>query len=77
MAAEGIGNVLADVANYTSIAPVLQTSEIVDLTVRRSRMFDIDELRVECQAVRGRSGTASPWPVISWSACSAAPDEVR
>ena len=30
MAAEGTGEVLADVANYTSIAPVLQTSEIVD-----------------------------------------------
>jgi len=30
MAAEGTGHVLADVANYTSIAPVLQTSEIVD-----------------------------------------------
>jgi uncharacterized protein (TIGR02118 family) len=30
MAAEGTGDVLADVANYTSIAPVLQTSEIVD-----------------------------------------------
>ncbi len=29
MAAEGTGDVLADVANYTSIAPVLQTSEIV------------------------------------------------
>lgn len=29
MAAEGTGSVLADVANYTSIAPVLQTSEIV------------------------------------------------
>ncbi|MEY2403387.1 MAG: hypothetical protein QOD38_938 [Acidimicrobiaceae bacterium] len=26
----GTGDVLADVANYTSIAPVLQTSEIVD-----------------------------------------------
>jgi len=30
MSAEGTGAVLADVANYTSIAPVLQTSEIVD-----------------------------------------------
>ena len=30
MAAEGTGDVLADVANYTSIAPVLQTSEVVD-----------------------------------------------
>ncbi len=30
MASEGTGEVLADVANYTSIAPVLQTSEIVD-----------------------------------------------
>ena len=30
MAAEGTGDVLADVANYTSIAPVLQTSEMVD-----------------------------------------------
>ncbi len=30
MAAEGTGAVLADVANYTTIAPVLQTSEIVD-----------------------------------------------
>ena len=29
MGAEGTGAVLADVANYTSIAPVLQTSEIV------------------------------------------------
>ena len=29
MAAEGTGEVLADVANYTSITPVLQTSEIV------------------------------------------------
>jgi uncharacterized protein (TIGR02118 family) len=29
MAAEGTAEVLADVANYTSIAPVLQTSEIV------------------------------------------------
>ena len=29
MAAEGTGDVLADVAHYTSIAPVLQTSEIV------------------------------------------------
>ena len=30
MAAEGTAEILADVANYTSIAPVLQTSEIVD-----------------------------------------------
>ena len=30
MAAEGTGDMLADVANDTSIAPVLQTSEIVD-----------------------------------------------
>ncbi len=30
MAAEGTGDVLADVANDTSIAPVLQTSEKVD-----------------------------------------------
>lgn len=29
MGNEGTGDVLADVANYTSIAPVLQTSEIV------------------------------------------------
>ena len=29
MASEGTGDVLADVANYTTIAPVLQTSEIV------------------------------------------------
>jgi len=29
MAAEGTAEVLADVANYTTIAPVLQTSEIV------------------------------------------------
>ena len=29
MAAEGTGAVLADVANYTTIAPVIQTSEIV------------------------------------------------
>jgi uncharacterized protein (TIGR02118 family) len=29
MAAEATADVLADVANYTSIAPVLQTSEIV------------------------------------------------
>jgi uncharacterized protein (TIGR02118 family) len=31
MAAEGTGEVLADVANYTNITPVLQTSEIVPL----------------------------------------------
>jgi len=30
LASEGSGQVLADVANYTTIAPVLQTSEIVD-----------------------------------------------
>jgi uncharacterized protein (TIGR02118 family) len=30
MGAEGTSDVLADVANYTSIAPVLQTSEIVE-----------------------------------------------
>ena len=30
MASEGTGEVMADVANYTSIAPVLQTSEIVE-----------------------------------------------
>ena len=30
MGAEGTGEILADVANYTTIAPVLQTSEIVD-----------------------------------------------
>ena len=30
MGAAGTGDVLADVANYTSIAPVLQTSEIVE-----------------------------------------------
>lgn len=30
MAAEGTADVLADVANYTTITPVLQTSEIVD-----------------------------------------------
>ena len=29
MASEGTGAVLADVANYTTIQPVLQTSEIV------------------------------------------------
>lgn len=29
MAAEGTGEIMADVANYTTIAPVLQTSEIV------------------------------------------------
>ena len=31
MAAPGTGDVMADVANYTNIAPVLQTSEIVPL----------------------------------------------
>jgi uncharacterized protein (TIGR02118 family) len=30
MASEGTGDVLADVANYTTITPVLQTSEIID-----------------------------------------------
>jgi uncharacterized protein (TIGR02118 family) len=30
LGSEGNGAVLADVANYTSIAPVIQTSEIVD-----------------------------------------------
>ena len=30
MGAEGTGAILADVANYTNIAPVLQTSEIVE-----------------------------------------------
>jgi uncharacterized protein (TIGR02118 family) len=30
MASEGTAAILADVANYTNIAPVLQTSEIVD-----------------------------------------------
>jgi uncharacterized protein (TIGR02118 family) len=30
MGNEGTGAILADVANYTTIAPVLQTSEIVD-----------------------------------------------
>jgi uncharacterized protein (TIGR02118 family) len=29
MSSEGTGAILADVANYTTIAPVLQTSEIV------------------------------------------------
>ena len=29
MAGEGTGEVMADVANYTDIAPVMQTSEIV------------------------------------------------
>ena len=29
MGSEGTGEILADVANYTTIAPVLQTSEIV------------------------------------------------
>jgi uncharacterized protein (TIGR02118 family) len=31
MAAEATGEVLADVASYTNIAPVLQTSEIIPL----------------------------------------------
>jgi uncharacterized protein (TIGR02118 family) len=30
MASEGTGQIRADVANYTTIQPVLQTSEIVD-----------------------------------------------
>ncbi|MHB1444318.1 MAG: EthD family reductase [Acidimicrobiales bacterium] len=30
MGSPGTGEILGDVANYTSIAPVLQTSEIVD-----------------------------------------------
>ena len=30
MASEGTGQIMADVANYTTIQPVLQTSEIVD-----------------------------------------------
>ena len=30
MASEGTAAILADVANYTTIAPVLQTSEVVD-----------------------------------------------
>jgi uncharacterized protein (TIGR02118 family) len=30
MSSAGTGDVLADVANYTSIAPVLQTSEMVE-----------------------------------------------
>ena len=30
MGSEGTGAILADVANYTSITPVLQTSEIVE-----------------------------------------------
>jgi uncharacterized protein (TIGR02118 family) len=30
MGAEGTGAIMADVANYTSIAPVLQTSEIIE-----------------------------------------------
>ena len=29
MGVEGTGDVMADMANYTDIAPVLQTSEIV------------------------------------------------
>lgn len=31
MAAEGTGEVMADVANYTNITPVIQTSEIIKL----------------------------------------------
>jgi uncharacterized protein (TIGR02118 family) len=30
MASEGTAEILADVANYTNITPVLQTSEVVD-----------------------------------------------
>ncbi|HEY2813294.1 MAG TPA: EthD family reductase [Acidimicrobiales bacterium] len=30
MGSEGTGAIMADVANYTTIAPVLQTSEVVD-----------------------------------------------
>ena len=30
MGSPGTGDVLADVANYTNIAPVMQTSEVVD-----------------------------------------------
>ena len=30
MGSPGTGDVMADIANYTTIAPVLQTSEIVD-----------------------------------------------
>ena len=30
MSSEGTGAVMADLANYTTIVPVLQTSEIVD-----------------------------------------------
>jgi uncharacterized protein (TIGR02118 family) len=30
MSASGTGDVIADVANYTTIAPVMQTSEIVE-----------------------------------------------
>ena len=30
MGAAGTGDIMADVANYTTITPVLQTSEIVD-----------------------------------------------
>jgi uncharacterized protein (TIGR02118 family) len=30
MASEGTAEILADIANYTTIAPVLQTSEVVD-----------------------------------------------
>jgi uncharacterized protein (TIGR02118 family) len=31
MASEGTAEVLGDVANYTSITPILQTSEIIDV----------------------------------------------
>ncbi len=30
MGAEGTGEIMADVANYTNIAPVMQTSEVVE-----------------------------------------------
>ena len=30
MSSEGTGAIMADMANYTDIAPVLQTSEIVE-----------------------------------------------
>jgi uncharacterized protein (TIGR02118 family) len=30
MSGEGTGDILADIANYTNISPVMQTSEIVD-----------------------------------------------
>ena len=31
MASEGTAEVLSDVASYTSITPILQTSEIIDV----------------------------------------------